>query len=289
MHNIPVLTVQAKTIAEAYEKAILAVYWQGVDMPTQYDKPGDPPSKDCTLNMTIDEPLTDPMIHKCFPGGIADLREYVYELEGLKDNWVKNLNDPKDTRWEYTYSGRMRNYGAWKENNQWTKESVNQIEWAINKLCKSPATRQAQMITWMPKFDTECYDPPCLQSIWLRIIEENGISYLNSNIRFRSNDGFNANHMNVFGFTIFLKNIAQEIANKTKKVVALGRMNWQADSFHIYGKDIELVKKMLISKISAGLPFEKRVLNFHSEEIQEMWKESEKSILEKIAEMNKRM
>ena len=65
---------------------------------TQYDKPGDPLSIDCTLNLTIEEPETDPVIHMAFPGGIDDLKEYVLELKGHKDHWVKNINDEKDTR-----------------------------------------------------------------------------------------------------------------------------------------------------------------------------------------------
>ena len=105
--NIPVLCVQEKTIALAYEKALLALMASGIPMKTQYDKPGDPPSLDATLDLTVFEPWTDPMIHKAFPGGIEDLREYVMELEGAKDHWVKNMNDVSDTRWEYTYHGRL--------------------------------------------------------------------------------------------------------------------------------------------------------------------------------------
>ena len=78
--NIPVLTVCEKTLAEAYEKALVALYRNGVRFRTQYDKPDDPPSLDSTMNITILEPLADPMIHKAFPGGIEDLREYAMEL-----------------------------------------------------------------------------------------------------------------------------------------------------------------------------------------------------------------
>ena len=28
------------------------------------------------------------------------------------------------------------------------------------------------MITWMPNMDLDCYDPPCLQSLWYRIVED---------------------------------------------------------------------------------------------------------------------
>ena len=107
MHNIPVLHVAERTLAAAYEKALLALREHGVAFQTQYDKPGDPPSLDCTMSITVHEPLADPMIHKAFPGGIEDLREYVMEVQGAKDHWVKNMNDPKDTRWEYTYHGRL--------------------------------------------------------------------------------------------------------------------------------------------------------------------------------------
>ncbi|MBD3243562.1 MAG: hypothetical protein GF331_23435, partial [Chitinivibrionales bacterium] len=103
--NIPVLSVQERSLAEAYEKALLSLYEHGTRFRTQYDKPDDPLSIDATMNITVLEPWTDPMIHKAFPGGIEDLREYVYELTGAKNHWVKNMDDPEDTRWEYTYHG----------------------------------------------------------------------------------------------------------------------------------------------------------------------------------------
>ena len=114
MQSIPVLTVRGGSLAEAYERALIALYRDGIRFRTQYDKPGDPMSLDATMNITIDDPLADPMIHKAFPGGLPDLREYVYELEGRKDHWVKAINDPTDTRWEYTYHGRLQQYGQWK-------------------------------------------------------------------------------------------------------------------------------------------------------------------------------
>ena len=159
--NIPVISVEEKTLAEAYEKSLVRLYQEGIQIKTQYDKPGDPLSLDCTANITVLEPETDPMIHKAFPGGIDDLKEYVMELQGFKDSWVKNMNDPDDTRWEYTYHGRLANWGAWKEledlsdpgSSHQVGVSVNQIDLVIEKLVNQPYTRQAQMITWMPNLD----------------------------------------------------------------------------------------------------------------------------------------
>ena len=65
MKNIPVLTVQGRSLAEAYERALVALYRGGVPMATQYDRPGDPPSLDATLNLTVLEPWAEPMIHSC--------------------------------------------------------------------------------------------------------------------------------------------------------------------------------------------------------------------------------
>lgn len=298
--DIPVFNVVEETIAEAYEEAIKQVYMYGKEMTTQYDKENDPPSRDCTLNMTILKPLKDPMIHKAFCGGVEDLREYVFELQGLKDEWVKNINDPQDTRWEYTYHGRLSKYEAKKilcGNNKkisyWSDYEriqvdnkdpvgIDQIEDFIGKLIKTPYTRRAQMITWMPSLDLDCYDPPCLQSIWSRLIEHNNKYYLNTNFRFRSNDAWGASFFNIFGFTQFLLTIAKEIEKRTGKETTLGRINWQADSYHIYGKDLKSCCDRLITKILNGQPFSKRVMDFYNPDIQEMYHECENKILEKI-------
>jgi thymidylate synthase len=299
MKNIPVLHVSGPSLAIAYENALVALYRQGVTFKTQYDREGDPLSLDCTMNITVENPLADPMVHKAFPGGFADLREYVYELQGLKDNWVKNVNDPEDTRWEYTYHGRLHNYGAWKEkvmvDGAWQSREagafcIDQIEQVIDKLSKQPFTRQAQMITWMPNLDLDCFDPPCLQSLWYRLIEdEKGVYWLNCNVRFRSNDAWGANFMNMFGFIQFNQEIiAKGIAQRTGRSVQLARLNWHADSYHIYGKDIAQAKARLFDRLDST-SFEDRVYAFHDPMVQELYHEEEAGILRKIEDMNQRM
>ncbi len=287
MKNIPVLHVEGRSLAEAYERALVELYLKGVNMKTQYDRDNDPPSIDATMDITVWEPWSDPMIHKAFPGGIEDLREYVMELMGYKDHWMKNMNDPDDTRWEYTYHWRLHDYGTWKEKDMNGKQvikgpfRINQIDWVINKLVEMPYTRQAQMITWMPNLDLTCYDPPCLQSIHYRLLEDNDVFYLNTNIRFRSNDAWGANFMNMFGFIHFTRYvIADELEKRLNKKVELGRLNWHADSYHIYGKDLEDFRKRFFDRQRE--PFEKRVYNFFSDFIQEIYNEAEEKIVEKI-------
>ena len=172
--NIPVLTVCERSLAEAYEKALIALYEHGIAFRTQYDKPGDPPSLDC-------------------------------------------------------------------------------------------------------------YDPPCLQSIWYRIVEDDqGVAWLNCNIRFRGNDAWGANFMNMFGFTLFNRDvIAAAVARRRQKELRLGRMNWQADSYHIYGKDIAGARQRLFDRLPTTR-FEDRVHNFNDPDIREIYQEADTAIREKI-------
>lgn len=290
MKNIPVISITERTLAEAYEAALVSLYKNGTRFKTQYDKPGDPLSIDATMNITILEPETDPMIHQAFPGGIDELKEYVLELKGHKDHWVKNMNDPEDTRWEYTYHGRLAQYGSWQEKDEYGDSqsigfTINQVEGVIDKLVAQPFTRQAQMITWMPNVDLVVYDPPCLQSLWYRIMEdEDGSLWLNCNIRFRSNDAWGANFMNMFGYVQFNREvIANEVGERLGKKINMGRLNWQADSYHIYGKDIEKAKTMLFDRIDS-MTLEERTMEFNNDFIREMYDDAETRILKKIEE-----
>ena len=111
MNGIPVLTAEGDCIARAWENSLVRLYESGCDIRTQYDKPADPPSKDATMIVTVDDPLAEPMIHRDLPGGFEELQEYVMEVcEGIKDHCVRDPNDPGDTRWEYTYHQRLFNY-----------------------------------------------------------------------------------------------------------------------------------------------------------------------------------
>ncbi|NOZ61697.1 MAG: hypothetical protein GXO74_08440, partial [Calditrichaeota bacterium] len=95
--NIPVVSVSGKTLAEAWENAMIGLFVYGCEIRTQYDakdKNGnyiDPPSKDCTMLISIEQPTSEPVIHMGgLPGGFEDLEEYVQEVrDGIKDHWVR--------------------------------------------------------------------------------------------------------------------------------------------------------------------------------------------------------
>ena len=66
--NIPVISITADCLPEAWEKAVLAVWDNGFNIKTQYDKSTDPPSKDATVMIEVRDPFCEPRIHKNFPG-----------------------------------------------------------------------------------------------------------------------------------------------------------------------------------------------------------------------------
>ena len=77
--NIPVVAASGLSLAEAWENAMIGLYAHGCKIHTQYDaknKRGDyidPPSKDCTIIMTIEHPSSEPMIHMGgIPGGFVE-------------------------------------------------------------------------------------------------------------------------------------------------------------------------------------------------------------------------
>ena len=279
MKGIPVLHVEADCIARAWELSLIELHQHGCDLKTEYDKPEDPPSKDATMIITITDPLSEPMIHKDFPGGPAELQEYVMEVcDGIKDHLVRDPEDPKDTRWEYTYHQRLFAYAAP------TLKPFDQIEILCQKLAKTPHTRRAQAITWKVWEDNDCYDPACMQSIWGRLQAEGERLVLSLNVRFRSNDAYKAAFMNIFALVQLQQRIAGRIRELTGRVVDVGRYCHIVDSYHIYGsyfREFEGRFQGMLQKRS----FEQRTLRYA--DVREMMEEAKPLILEKAKNLGR--
>jgi thymidylate synthase len=280
--SIPVLMVEGKGLAEAWERSLVSVYEQGCDIATQYDKPGDPPSKDCSMTILVRDPLAEPMIHRDMPGGLEDLQEYVLEvLDGIKDHLVRDsAADVEDTRWEYTYHQRLFAYRV-----PGLEGATDQIELLARKLAETPHTRRAQAITWQVWEDNYCYDPACLQSIWCRLLQGEGDAwYLNTNVRFRSNDAYKAAFMNMFAFIQLQQRIAARIAELSGRTVRLGRYVHQADSYHIYGSYLPEFRERFLALLEKR-SFEGRT--FRYEDVRPMMEEAIPRLLDKAARMGR--
>ena len=243
--SIPTIAITANYLPEAWEKAVLAVWDNGIDVKTQYDKPDDPPSKDATVMITVADPFAEPRIHKNFPGGPEELEAYRQEVvNGIHDHWI----DPAAGKWTYTYHERLFAYCPVEDlrepNSPKPFKAFNQIQYIIDSLAATSHTRRAQAITWIPTADPQTDDPPCLQRIWCRLINDGRSGFvLNMNTHWRSRDLYKAWYMNVYALTDLQKIIAAEIAKKIDEPVKVGRYVDITDSLHIYGSYFDDVAK----------------------------------------------
>jgi len=273
MSGIPVLHAEGDSVARAWENSLIELHRNGCRIKTQYDKPGDPASIDATMMVTVLDPLAEPAIHRDFPGGPEELQEYTMEvLDGIKDHLVRNAADPGDTRWEYTYHQRLFGYAPP------AGPPVDQIETMCRKLAEAPYTRRAQSITWKVWEDNECYDPPCLQSVWCRITEEEGAAVLSMNVRFRSNDAYKAAFMNMFALVRLQERIALNLAQKLGRSVTPGRYCHLADSYHIYGSYFNEFEGRFLSALQKRT-FEQRTMRYA--DFREMMDDARPGIFEK--------
>jgi len=206
-----------KTVPVAWEKAVIACWEQGECFPTQYDRPDDPHSRDVTAMIRVTDPMSEPRIHRAFPGGLQDLEKYRAEIAyGVHDHWVA----PEEGKWEYTYHQRLFEYAV-----PGLPGAINQIERCVEMLRECGFTRRAQAVTWKVWDDLGIHDPACLQRLFFRI--QHG--KLNMTAHMRSNDAYKAAFMNMYAFVELQAHVAASVG------VQVGEYCHIADSFHVYG------------------------------------------------------
>jgi thymidylate synthase len=234
--NIPVLNVVGDTIPRAYERAIKEVWEKGASIRTEYDRPDDPPSRDATVMITVEDPFAQPRFHRSFADGLGGLSEYVMEVvHGAHDYWIKPREEilkgteSTDTRWTYTYHRRLVEY-------EMEGRVIDQIDYMVKKLSQTGFSRRAQGITWNAVLDPPTDHPPCLQRVWGRLLEgESGDLVFNMNTHWRSRDLYKAWFENVIALTTLMRKIAERISSETSRTVRVGRYVDISDSLHIYG------------------------------------------------------
>jgi thymidylate synthase len=198
--------------------------------------------------------------------------------EGIKDHLVRNPEDPTDTRWEYTYHSRLFAHSVPG------LAAFDQMETMCRKLAEVPHTRRAQAITWKVWEDNDCFDPPCLQSLWARVIEDNGEWVLSLNARLRSNDAYKAAFMNIFALVQLQKIMADRISELSGKHIKVGRYCHMADSYHIYGSYFREFEGRFLGALKKRT-FEQRTMRY--EAVQDIMEEARPQILEKARRMGR--
>ncbi len=203
------MNVIACNFAQAHLYALELVLVHGDDIPTDYDKPDEPPSKDMPLAIEVQEPWNPPIFSKCVWDDARGLLAYRDEvLHGTHDHLAGVLS--------YTYHDRFK----------------AQEKAMLDELRRNRYSRRAQMITWIPEVDQGSEHPPCFQRAWCRV--RNG--KLDFHSHWRSRDMLKAFGSNVFAFAHLHKKYADELG------FSVGVYREFIDSAHIYGRDIEYAK-----------------------------------------------
>jgi thymidylate synthase (methanogen type) len=123
-----VFYISKKTVGEAWLSAVAQVLYKGDDIRTEYDKKQDPPSKDATVLIEVENPISEPISRKgkvmkikskygnSFEvyGCIADTyligsiqSGYIEEImEGVNDHYLWD----SDTSFPYSYHDRIFSY-----------------------------------------------------------------------------------------------------------------------------------------------------------------------------------
>lgn len=230
--QIPVITIEAANLPEAWEKACLAVWGRGVTVETAYDDAEEKPSLDSTTIIKVRNPLAEPMIHKNIPIGYEDLVVYVQEVVNSVHDYFMD-----DNMYSYMYSHRFRSYFGF-----------DQISKLLMELINSPTGRRNQITTWDPRNDLGAEDPPCLQRVWFRLLRNDERQWvLNMNTHWRSRDLWKAWFTNAYAMVCLQVMIADTIRSNSNMAVVVGRYVDISDSLHIYGRDQdkEEIEKML--------------------------------------------
>ena len=230
--DLPLISIQAQGLAEGWERAVIACWEQGTAIPTQYDREGDPPSRDASLALAIANPFNEPRIHRALPGGIYDLEIYRQEVVlGVHDHWIA----PEEGKWQYTYHERIEAYSLPDG------QVINQLDYVVDALANAPHTRRAQISIWKAWEDAGIHDPACLQRMWFRIFGDR----LVMSCHMRSNDAFKASYMNMYAFTDLQRLVAERVSERLGREIVVGQYNHIVDSYHIYGSYFEEMEKFL--------------------------------------------
>lgn len=168
-------------------------------------------------------------LHPMFPTKEKHCAGYVkeYTREWVAEQKSLPVNDNK--KFVYNYMERLIDY------TQSSEIGFDQIKQLRLNMEKCGISRRQQMITWMPEKDSISESPPCLQRIWIRMLEEDtDDDYINAEIHFswRSRDLFTAWMPNYIGLMNMLKaELFDPLHLKIVKFVD------DVDSLHIYSPD----------------------------------------------------
>jgi thymidylate synthase len=254
--NYGPIVIVADTLAEAWEKAVIAIMKGG------YDKFVKAPeyqcnTKECQMFIFVTNPMKEPRLH---PKAMFDRSS----VEQYAKNLIFGIGDPeKENAFDYTYYSRLRCYPDCEVRADWpnvVKEEdiekkiqelsqgkcvlqvIDQVQMAIETFKRDPTRRSVVLHTWIPKRDLDKFSPkriksssPCLTLIQPQINDEK----LHFVVVMKTNDLFSAWPENAYAFTELQKYMAEQIG------VGVGSYTHFSVSMQIYEDMFEFAKQIL--------------------------------------------
>jgi hypothetical protein len=246
--RFPTLHVVADSIPRAHFRAMKAVWEQGLEVRTEYDRMDskgkfiDPPSRDARVLIEVTDPFAQPRYP---PVSFCEIGTYIAEVMGAKDHMVvpmAKLNEGisghlSATEWPYTYHQRLFAHP------DVAGEVVDQIALALDRVAETPHTRRAVASTAVPNVDPFLKeDVPCLREMQFRCPKDRcGRLFLNLNTTWRSRDLYKAWADNVIAITFLQQVLARKLVGLTHNIVRIGSYADYSTSLHIYGQDFGMV------------------------------------------------
>lgn len=216
--------IEGKTIAETWVKILHRIKTTGTIRPTQY---GQWQELIDLMAIITDEPLN---FYFPVPNYLPIKREFINDYIG------QILDDaPPREGVKYTYGQRLR---SWFQRDQ--------IKQAINKLVSDIDSSRVVMSLWDVKDYENSDSPPCLNHIWVRIINNE----LSLTATFRSNDMFSAWPANAMGLRALQQHIIEEVNQKSNYTCQLGPLIIISQSAHIYNDCWEHADKVIDTEYS---------------------------------------
>jgi len=255
------LIIHAKTLGEAWEKAVISMMKEGferwVEAPEYQTW-----TKDSPMFIHVEKPMEEPRLSPL----AKTTREVV---EDYAEKLLNGMKPEEENQFDYTYYSRLRCYPdckvrAFMPNVTDEKElkehiqkvsggkcivrRIDQVKEVIEIFRRDPSRRSVVMHTWIPlrdltKFTQERKDTssPCLVIAHPQLVE----NALYLNVVMKTNDLFNAWPGNAFAFTTLQKYIADQLG------VDVGHYTHFSVSMQIYedmyddaNKVVEKLKEM---------------------------------------------
>jgi len=226
----PNFILESKSFPEAWESAVQFCMKEG--MVIKPEENAKQLTRDmCSKITLVGNGIRDifvQKIHPKFPTRELHLQVYIkeYTREWIAEQKLK----PEIEQFVYNYMDRLINRSV-------SGITLDQVRQLRKNILHQGTSRRHQMITWEPEKDMFSVSPPCLQRIWIRVLDDDG----NCEIHFdwRSRDLYGAWMSNYVGlFDMLKREILDPLDLSVVKVVD------NCNSLHIYEADWESAQRI---------------------------------------------